>query len=416
MKLMFATIALRFLAVLPSLGDALVQKVAGTSLAGGPFGNWTVSTNESHIISMGRSIGGGDDDEYWTSSKPDSTDYNDETHHAYLPGSVEALLATAFILMIASAPLVLAGLAEQELVRAHLIESLALIVWLGGTLFLFTNVLKFQSAHWEGTRPLTIVEAVYLLAQILTTVGYGDITPAFPRGQVWVGLNVIVALCLYGSMISEVIGVVQDRLQRRLGHGPVDEDPQTPLKRWGQEFDDRAAGVKKSAVFFVVVATIGVLFWHFFPGENKTWLQAIYMSIITLSTVGFGVMTATTEAGKVFGAFWMMIGVAGLGALVTSFIEFMMQEKQFERHSEQHDNTHFQEALDACVKSGKMNKAMFLQYGLMITKGTTTEDFDRIHARFGKLSKTVGAGGRASEQVVLRGVVLDEEGPFGNGK
>lgn len=44
---------------------------------------------------------------------------------------------------------------------------------------------------------------MYLLSQILTTVGYGDITPAFPRGQVWVGFNVILALCLYGSIICE---------------------------------------------------------------------------------------------------------------------------------------------------------------------------------------------------------------------
>merc|ERR1712190_391482 len=38
-----------------------------------------------------------------------------------------------------------------------------------------TNIVEFNSAHWTGSRPLTTVEAVYLLSQILTTVGYGDI-------------------------------------------------------------------------------------------------------------------------------------------------------------------------------------------------------------------------------------------------
>jgi len=296
------------------------------------------------------------------------------------------------------------------LVRAHLIESLALIVWLGGTLFLFTNVLKFQSAHFDGTRPLTIVEAVYVLAQILTTVGYGDITPAYPRGQVWVGINVIVALCLYGSMISEVVGIIQNRVERAVAGGTsVSKEAHTPLKNWGEEHEGRATAMKKSMAFFALVASIGVLFWHFYPGENKTWLQAIYMSIITLSTVGFGAFTATTEAGKVFGAFWMMVGVAGLGALITSFIEFMMKEKQFERYNEKDDWTTFQEALDACLQNGKMDKATFLQYGLMITKGVDKESFERIEARFEHLA---GPAGGKKDRLVHRGKILDEEGPL----
>merc|ERR1719291_967610 len=80
--------------------------------------------------------------------------------------------------------------------------------------------------------------------------------------------------------------------------------------------------------FFVM---IGVLFWHFYPGEGKTWLQGVYMSVITLSTVGFGAFTPQTEAGKVFGAFWMLWGSMALLGLVGAFAEVHEQRKCLER-------------------------------------------------------------------------------------
>merc|ERR1719271_1666698 len=86
-----------------------------------------------------------------------------------------------------------------------------------------------------------------------------------------------------------------------------------------------------SMLLFIVV---GVLFFHYMPGEDKTWLQATYMSIITLSTVGFGAFTATTETGKVFGAFWMIFGVAALVSFVSAFTEIMMKIKEREKFSE----------------------------------------------------------------------------------
>merc|ERR1719379_1078577 len=81
--------------------------------------------------------------------------------------------------------------------------------------------------------------------------------------------------------------------------------------------------------FFVFVA-IGTCFFHFFPGEGKTVGQGIYMSIITLTTVGFGAFTPVTQGGMVFGAFWMLFGVAALGAAVASLTAWTVALKKQE--------------------------------------------------------------------------------------
>lgn len=79
--------------------------------------------------------------------------------------------------------------------------------------------------------------------------------------------------------------------------------------------------------FFCV---IGTLFFVNYPGEDKTVLQGLYMSVITLSTVGFGAVTPVTEGGKVFGAFWMLFGSAALVGVVGSFSSLCVMAKQRE--------------------------------------------------------------------------------------
>jgi len=375
---------------------------------------------------------------------PDGPDYNEETDVG-MPVSVETFFAIIFVAMIGSIPFILVKLkGTEELTQAHYIESGVLLVWLTGTLFLFTNVLKFGSGHFAGLRPLTLVEAVYVLAQVLTTVGYGDITPALPRGQIWVAINVILALCLYGSIISEVTEIVQARIadywskQKQAGNeagsprnalGGVMEDQYLrsasgykiggktdkiapPLRNWKVEANIDYGPLTKSAVAFAVSATIGVMFWHYYPGENKSWLQAIYMSIITLSTVGFGWFNATTEGGKVFGAFWMMFGVATLAATLTNWCEIMTKLKQVERMNEDEEKLYFfkliaREGEEARDKDGNiapkktprsqaasggpdmylledraMDQYEFMKFGLLLRKQVTEEDLQRIEDRY----------------------------------
>jgi len=347
----------------------------------------------------------------WTSTGPDSTDYNEETHIEGSPYTAEQLLAGCWCLMLASAPLLLAALAEKELTRAHMLESVTLIAWFGSVLFLFTWKLKFQSSHWEGTRPLTLPEAVYLLSQILTTVGYGDITPAFPRGQVWVGFNVILALCLYGSIICEVIGVVGERLAKAFAENSgiaCARQPNQPMRDWRAELEVTYTPLIQSAGSFLGTAFIGVLFWHYYPGEGKTWLQAVYMSVITLSTVGFGAFNATTEGGKVFGAFWMLVGVATLGALISTFIQTMMEEKKAEKRRSTDIKAEFQEFMfRACGGAETMDKAQFLKFGLLLTKGVDPAALRSIEVRFDHLIKQSGAG-----KTLRRTTLVDIEGPL----
>lgn len=331
-------------------------------------------------------------------------DYNEETYVGNLAISIETMFAVLFVGLISSLPFVLVSLVGgQKLTKAHAIESVCLILWLGFALFMFTNILKFNSSHWSGARTLTIVEAVYLLSQILTTVGYGDITPAYPRGQVWIAINVIMALCLYGSIIMEVSQRLSDRFSQTMQELVEDcDDDDTSvtspkgslkMKEWvAQPRPLEWQPFAKSLAAFTVLVTIGVIFWHYYPGEGKTWLQAIYMSVITLSTVGFGWFNATTEGGKVFGAFWMLFGVATLAASITSFVDLMGSAKARERRNVSEEKLKFYRYVKMCCRTCPslggdcgMDEYDFLKFGLLLNGIVTEEELEQIGRRFSEL-------------------------------
>lgn len=67
----------------------------------------------------------------------------------------------------------------------------------------------------------------------------------------------------------------------------------------------------------VLVISIGSVFYHHV--EQLKWLDSIYFSVITITTVGYGDITPHTDAGKVFTIFYVLIGfgiIAGIANIL----------------------------------------------------------------------------------------------------
>ena len=64
----------------------------------------------------------------------------------------------------------------------------------------------------------------------------------------------------------------------------------------------------------ILIVTIGSLVYHYLEGWN--WVDSIYFSVITLTTIGFGDFAPTTPEGKIFTIFYILIGIG----IILSFI------------------------------------------------------------------------------------------------
>ncbi|RAJ13382.1 potassium channel family protein [Olleya aquimaris] len=78
----------------------------------------------------------------------------------------------------------------------------------------------------------------------------------------------------------------------------------------------------------VVVLIIGVLGFRFM--SNYTWVDAFYMTVITITTVGFGEVQPLDDASKIFTIFLILTSVIIVGYALAIITEFILSKSNFE--------------------------------------------------------------------------------------
>jgi voltage-gated potassium channel Kch len=66
----------------------------------------------------------------------------------------------------------------------------------------------------------------------------------------------------------------------------------------------------------IAVLTVGTIFYHLV--ERWGWIDSLYFSVITLTTVGYGDFAPKTTAGKLFTIFYIVVGLGILASYITT--------------------------------------------------------------------------------------------------
>ena len=87
------------------------------------------------------------------------------------------------------------------------------------------------------------------------------------------------------------------------------------LKKIGRGLSVALTDKSVQAVLAITVAIVSwaSVFYHF--AEGWSWLDSIYFSVVTISTVGFGDFSPETAPGKIFTMFYI---ITGFGVFVTA--------------------------------------------------------------------------------------------------
>jgi len=324
--------------------------------------------------------------------------------------SIALLIAIVWIGMIGSAPIlihVLEGGKHGAVTKTHMALSAMMWTALFGGLYAFTNVVLFSSPHFTRVRSLNIIECIYFMSQVITTVGYGDIVPAHPRGQVFVAVYAVFAFLVIAELMGEMMKLVTEAV-----HEYRTENERTMF----------TSGIKrpslmplcKSVTIFLTLAFAWIVFFHCYPGEGKTKLQATYMAIITMSTIGLGAFTPVTHGGMIFGSFMMLFGSASLAKVVMDFSALILELAVWERwdpswlrtHLKLHKHPGVQAPCaqcyddspvlmplgigEICNNDTHITEAQFIAYSLIENRLATKEQIDGINQAFKEMRPKKG--------------------------
>ena len=82
-------------------------------------------------------------------------------------------------------------------------------------------------------------------------------------------------------------------------------------------------------IYFIALIVIGSLGYYIIGGSKWTILDSLYMTIITLASVGYGEVHVLDNSGKVWSILLIIFGVTGVGALFRTINEEIIQSQLF---------------------------------------------------------------------------------------
>ena len=82
------------------------------------------------------------------------------------------------------------------------------------------------------------------------------------------------------------------------------------------------------ALLLLVAGLVALGSWFYHWVESFSWLDSVYFTVITLTTVGYGDLAPATAAGKIFTMFYVLVGVGLLIAFVSQVASHLIESRR----------------------------------------------------------------------------------------
>jgi voltage-gated potassium channel len=88
---------------------------------------------------------------------------------------------------------------------------------------------------------------------------------------------------------------------------------------------------KKNGIilYFILLIIIGTVGFYILGEDKWSLIDSIYMTVITLSTVGYGEVHPLNESSKIWAILLIIFGVTGIGAFIKTISEELFQLGSF---------------------------------------------------------------------------------------
>ncbi|KAJ4733417.1 Outward rectifying potassium channel protein [Rhynchospora pubera] len=287
--------------------------------------------------------------------------------------------------------------------------------------YLFFGVIVYSiapnnfSSSTDSTHP--VVDALYFCIVTMCTIGYGDITPATPLAKLFSILFVIIGFGFVDILLSGMVSFVLD-LQESLLLTAVTK-PNHPhrhdiARRYIVDVKKGRMRIrlKVALALGVVVLCVGIGAIVLCFIENLNGLDALYLSVMSVTTVGYGDQAFKTMSGRLFASIWLLVSTLAV-ARAFLYLAEMRIEKRHRKIAKwvlSRDMT-VSEFLEADIDhNGFVTKSEFVVYKLKEMGKISEKDVMLICEQFERLDP--GKSGKITLSALIDSHHLDTSRKF----
>ena len=200
-------------------------------------------------------------------------------------------------------------------------------------------IYSFNTEHFSGVETHPVVDALYFCIVTMCTIGYGDIAPLTPSTKVFACVFVLVGFGFIDILLSGVVNYVLDLQENMIltATGVASHRLRHHHHHHGFSAMDYIVDVAKGRMrirlkvglalgVVVLCVGVGVMFLRF--AEGLDWIDSVYLSIMSVTTVGYGDRAFKTLNGRIFAAVWLLLSTL---AVARAFL-YLAEARVDKRH------------------------------------------------------------------------------------
>ncbi|CAA7408387.1 unnamed protein product [Spirodela intermedia] len=259
-----------------------------------------------------------------------------------------------------------------------------LVVYLSFGVLTYT----FNRAHFSAKETHPIVDAFYFCIVTMCTIGYGDITPQTTSAKLFSVAFVLIGFgfvdILLSGMVSVVLDLQESLLLSAVKGGNGAQSYLVDVKK-GRMRIRLKVGVALGVVVLCIGLGTGVM--HYV--EELGWVDSFYLSVMSVTTVGYGDRAFESLAGRMFASIWLLVSTL---AVARAFL-YLAEARIDKRHRSiakwvLHRNMTVSEFLAADIDhKGFVSKSEFVIYKLKEMGKIAEKDILPICEQFDRVDK-----------------------------